>query len=265
MSKRNKNEERFDTRIDVLRTRIKDSDDLQVDEAVFDTRTLTNLYTLASKGIIDTLGGSISTGKEANLFYATSGQKDLAIKIYRVSTSNFKAMQDYMHGDPRFGNVRGTRRAIVSAWAKKEFRNLNRAEEVGIRVPHPIAMRENILIMDLVGRKGNPAPQLKNIELCPDEAKRAFDKIMEYISLLYNKADLVHSDLSEFNVLYDGEPVIIDMGQSVTRDHPMARKFLERDITNIVRYFQKKYGIGSEEEIWARLRSDAKEAETNKK
>ncbi|MGA9098670.1 MAG: RIO1 family regulatory kinase/ATPase, partial [Methanotrichaceae archaeon] len=143
MSKRNKNEEKFDTHIDILRTRIKDSDDLQVQEAVFDTRTLMNLYSLASKGIIDTLGGSISTGKEANIFYATCGQKDLAIKIYRITTSNFKAMQDYMHGDPRFGNIKGTKRAIVTAWAKKEFRNLKRAEEVGIRTPHPIAMREN--------------------------------------------------------------------------------------------------------------------------
>ena len=257
MSKRNKDEERFDTNIDILRTRIKDSDDLQVQEAVFDTRTLMNLYSLASKDIIDTLGGSISTGKEANIFYATSGQKDLAIKIYRISTSNFKAMQDYMHGDPRFGNIKGTRRAIVTAWAKKEFRNLKRAEEVGVRTPHPIAMRENILIMELIGQPGSPAPQLKDIELGPDEAKRAFEKIAEYISLLYNKADLVHSDLSEFNVLYEDGPVIIDMGQSVTLDHPMARKFLERDIKNIARYFQKKYGIGSEEEIRAKLKSDA--------
>ncbi len=257
MSKQDKNEEKFDTQIDVLRTRIKDSDDLQVQEAVFDTRTLKNLYDLASKGIIDTLGGSISTGKEANIFYATCGQKDLAIKIYRVSTSNFKAMQDYLHGDPRFGNIKGTRRAIVSAWAKKEFRNLKRAEEVGVRVPHPIDTRENILIMDLIGQKGSPAPTLKDIKLGPEEAERAFDKIVEYISLLYNKADLVHSDLSEFNVLYDDEPIIIDMGQSVTLDHPMARKFLERDIKNIARYFQKKYGIGSEEEIRAKLKNDA--------
>ncbi len=261
MSKRDKNEERFDTHIDVLRTRIKDSDDLQVSEAVFDTRTLMNLYNLASKGVIDALGGSISTGKEANIFYATSGQKDLAIKIYRVSTSNFKAMQDYLHGDPRFGNVKGTRRAIVSAWSKKEFRNLKRAEEAGVRVPHPIAMRENILVMELIGRPGSAAPPLKDIGLGPEEAELAFDKIAEYISVLYKKANLVHSDLSEFNVLYDGGPVIIDMGQSVTLDHPMAKKFLERDITNITRYFQKRYGIGSDEEIRAKLKNNAEKAE----
>jgi RIO kinase 1 len=258
MRRRSSDEEKFDARIDLLRQRIRDSDDLQVLEAVFDTRTLMNLYNLASKGIIDALGGSVSTGKEANVFYATSGEKDLALKIYRVSTSNFKAMQNYMHGDPRFGNIKGTKRAVVFAWTKKEFRNLKRAEEAGIPVPHPIAMRENILVMELIGGKGKAAPTLKDIELELEEARRVFERIAEYISVLYNRAGLVHADLSEFNVLYEGEPVIIDMGQSVTLDHPMARKFLERDVTNIARYFQKKYGIGSEEEIWAKLKSEAK-------
>lgn len=257
MSRRSRDEE-FDTRIDVLRTRIKDSDDLKVLESVFDTRTLMNLYALASKGVIDSLGGSVATGKEANIFYALRDNKDLAIKIYRITTSNFKAMQDYLHGDPRFGSVKGTKRSIVNAWTKKEYRNLLRAEEVGVRVPHVLAMRENILIMELVGQRDHPAPPLKEVNLGQEEARHIFDKLVEYISLLYNKAGLVHADLSEFNVLYDGEPVVIDMGQSVTLDHPMSRKFLERDITNIARYFQKKYSIGSEEEIWSRVKSDAK-------
>ena len=114
-----------------------------------------DLYSLASKGVIDALGGSVCTGKEANIFKAIVGEKELALKIYRISTSNFNAMQDYLHGDPRFGNVKGTKRAIVAAWTRKEFRNLTRAEEVGVRVPHPIAMKENILVMDLMGH-GEP-------------------------------------------------------------------------------------------------------------
>ncbi|VVB64846.1 RIO-type serine/threonine-protein kinase Rio1 [uncultured archaeon] len=247
-------EEDLDTRIDLLRERIKDSDDLKVKGDVFDTRTLMNLYALASKGVIDALGGEISTGKEANLFYAIREGQDLAIKIYRITTSNFKAMQDYLHGDPRFGNIKGTKRAVISAWTRKEFRNLKRAEEVGVRVPHPIVTRDNILIMELIGERDNPAPQLKNVDLELDEAGRIFNKLSEYISLLYNKADLVHADFSEFNVLYDGEPVVIDMGQSVTLEHPMASKFLSRDVTNIARYFEKKYGIGSEEEIWSKVK-----------
>lgn len=262
MSRRSRDED-FDTRIDVLRTRIKDSDDLKVLESVFDTRTLMNLYALASKGVIDALGGSVATGKEANIFSALGGGKDLALKIYRITTSNFKAMQDYLHGDPRFASVKGTKRSIVNAWTKKEYRNLLRAEEVGVRVPHVLAMRENILVMELVGQKDQPAPPLKEVNLDPVEARRVFDKLVEYISILYNCAELVHADLSEFNVLYDGEPVLIDMGQSVTLDHPMSRKFLERDIINIARYFKKKYGIGSEDEILARVKSDKEQCEKN--
>jgi RIO kinase 1 len=248
-------EEELDTKVDLLRERIKDSDDLKVKGDVFDTRTLMNLYALASKGVIDALGGEISTGKEANLFYAIHEDQDLAIKIYRITTSNFKAMQDYLHGDPRFGNIKGTKRAVISAWTKKEFRNLKRAEEVGVRVPHPITTRDNILIMELIGKRDNPAPQLKNVDLDKDQAEHVFENLSDYISLLYHEADLVHADFSEFNVLCSDGPVVIDMGQSVTLEHPMASKFLARDVTNIARYFEKKYGIGSEEEIWSKVKT----------
>jgi RIO kinase 1 len=247
-------EETFDTKVDLLRERIKDSDDLKVKGDVFDTRTLMNLYALASKGVIDALGGEISTGKEANIFYAISKSQALAIKIYRITTSNFKAMQDYLHGDPRFSSIKKTKKSIISAWTKKEYRNLLRAEDAGVRVPHPFVTRDNILIMELIGQTDNPAPQLRDVELDCEEAKRIFDKLSEYISLLHNKADLVHADMSEFNVLYDGEPVVIDMGQSVTLEHPMASRFLARDVANIARYFKKKYGIGSEEEIWSKVK-----------
>ena len=134
-------------------------------------------------------------------------------------------------------------------------------------MPHPIAMKENILVMDLIGNGENVAPTLKDVELETEEAKRIFEKIVEYISVLYNQGKLVHADLSEFNILYhEGEPVIIDMGQSVTLDHPMARRFLERDIANVAHYFKKKYNVGSPEEIWAKLRKDKEEIEElNKK
>jgi RIO kinase 1 len=264
MSRRTQDED-FDTRIDILRTRLKDSDDKNVQDAVFDKRTLMDLYSLASKGVIDALGGSVCTGKEANIFQAITGEKEVALKIYRISTSNFNAMQDYLQGDPRFSSVRGTKRAIVAAWTRKEFRNLRRAEEVGIAVPHAIAMKENILVMDLIkADDGQVAHTLKDVDLDQEAARAIYERIVQYISLLYNRAQLVHADLSEFNILYrQGEPVIIDMGQSVTLDHPQARRFLERDIANVVHYFRKKYGMGSAEEIWEKLIKD-KETEEKK-
>jgi RIO kinase 1 len=58
------------------------------------------------------------------------------------------------------------------------------------------------------------------------------------IKQLYDKAKLVHGDLSEYNIMIpDGYPVLIDFGQAVTKEHPEARAFLERDIENINHYF----------------------------
>ena len=52
------------------------------------------------------------------------------------------------------------------------------------------------------------ALQLKNNP--PENLKEFFDKIIEYIELLWKKAKLVHGDLSAFNILnYDGNPVFI--------------------------------------------------------
>jgi RIO kinase 1 len=253
MSRKDK-EEALDTKVDLLRERLKDSNDFKVHGDVFDERTLMNLYSLAKKGEIDSFGGAISTGKEANLFLAKGAGGYLAVKIYRIATSDFKSMQDYIAGDPRFGSLKGTKRAVVGAWTKKEYRNLLRAEEAGVRVPHPNITRENILIMEFIGQDDRPSPMLKDADLSIEDATAAYDKIIEFIVLLYKKASLIHADLSEFNILYNEGPVIIDMGQSVTLEHPMAGKFLSRDISNIARFFKKRFDIGSEEEIWRRIR-----------
>lgn len=247
-------EEELDARIDLLRSRLKDSDDLKVKGDVFDTRTLMNLYTLAKKGFIDALGGPVSTGKEANIFSAIRKGSYVAVKIYRIATSDFKSMQDYVLGDPRFGSMKGDRRSLISAWTRKEYRNLLRAESAGVRVPHPFVAKENILVMEFIGSDGMAAPLLREIYLSAEEAARTMEKIVTYIGLLYRRAGLVHADLSEFNIMYNGEPVIIDMGQSVTLDHPMARKFLTRDVSNLARFFQSRYSIGSEEDIWEKIR-----------
>ena len=228
--------------------RDKDADDYKVRGDVFDKATLKTLYKLANKGIITAMGGVISTGKEANIFHSIGQEsEELAIKIYRMTTSNFKAMQNYLIGDPRFSSVKTDKRSIVFAWTKKEFRNLMRSHEVGIPTPVPKVSEKNILIMEFIGEDGISAPRLKDIGGGLPDPELNFDKIVGYVSDLYNKANLVHGDLSEFNILYDDEPFLIDMGQAVTLDHPMAEEFLKRDIKNLVRFFGK-LGVRSDED-----------------
>jgi len=56
---------------------------------------------------------------------------------------------------------------------------------------------------------------------------------------------VIHTDLSEYNILVDGEGEvwIIDWPQYVSTDHPNAMELLERDVGNVVYYFQRKYGL----------------------
>ncbi|AKB12997.1 MAG TPA: serine protein kinase RIO [Methanosarcina thermophila] len=250
---------RIDRAKDKSRVREKDSERLKVEENVFDVPTLKILYTLSNKGIIKAMGGAISTGKEANVFYAEGPDKELAVKIYRIASSTFKAMDAYIMKDPRFTNIRNNKRDIIFAWTRKEFQNLKRAKNAGVRVPEPVIAEKNILIMEFMGEKERPYPLLKNTYLEDDEAKLIFDTVVEYMRLLYKKANLVHADLSEYNILIDPKdltPIFIDMGQSVTLEHPNSREFLYRDVQNILRFFSR-YGIKDKpEELLKKIQAE---------
>ena len=233
---------RIERDIDDLRVRDKEADDFKVRDEVFDELTLKALYRLASGGLIQALGGPISTGKEANVFHAIGrGGRELAIKIYRIKTSDFKAMHDYILGDYRFAHVRRTKKDIVFAWTKKEFRNLTRARKARVRVPEPLKYWQNVLVMQFIGREGVACPPLKQAVENLENVKEVYDATVEFMKRLYQDAHLVHADLSEYNILVNdqADPVFIDMGQSVLVEHPRAQEFLQRDVSNVVRFFNE--------------------------
>lgn len=235
----------------------KDYRDRKTKLSVLDIPTLETLYKFSKRGLLKALGGPISRGKEAVIFHAIGAkEEELAIKVYKVSTSNFNTMLDYIIGDPRFENIKRDRRSIVSAWARKELKNLKRAFDAGVEVPRPIAIDKNVLIMEFIGRDGVAAPRLRDVPV--DILKNDFEleelllRIISYIRIMYEKGTMVHADLSEFNILMKGyverefegadieiEPVIIDMGQATLLQHPNADAFLLRDVRNIVTFFNK--------------------------
>ena len=240
--------DKFDKRLEEMGVRIKDADQFKVSDDVFDEVTLLALYKLVHKKWLSVIGGSISTGKEANVFYGERDGVGVAIKIYRIRTANFTTMSSYITGDRRFSRVKKSRKELVFAWTRKEFSNLVRAQDAGIPVPEPLVWDRNILIMSYLGENEIPYPQLKNADF--NDAAGIYATLMKYIDLLYNKAELVHGDLSEFNILYYEKPYLIDMGQSVTRDHPRAYQFLMRDIRNINRFFKNRCVVRNDVEIF---------------
>jgi RIO kinase 1 len=230
--------------------RIKSVEDKRVGSEVFDSITLKALYKLTNTGNIHRLNGAISTGKEANVFKGADKNDDfVAVKIYRVTTSDFKKMQTYIQGDPRFQVRTTNKRQLINAWVTKEFRNLQRAEDAGVRVPKPIASKNNVLVMEFIGDdEGNAALPMRHSDI--SDPKELLNKIVNYMKILYQDAGLVHGDLSSYNILIQNDdPVIIDISQGMIRDHPISEELLNRDIENIVKDFKKLKVKVSFEEI----------------
>lgn len=233
-------EEQFayvEKRIDALKTD-RTGDERQTEGEVFDRKTLMTLYGLMKRGLVDRVEYPVSTGKEGNVFLSKDPDGDpVALKVYRTSTSTFKRVAKYVEGDPRFKGVTGNRWKFIYAWAAKEYRNLDRYAEAGLRVPAPVTVDKNCLLMEYVGDEEGPAPQLRTAEI-PD-VDEAYAQAVDFIVSGWADAHLVHGDLSEYNMLlWDGEVVVIDVGQSMTSDFFNAGELLDRDIANVNRFFR---------------------------
>ena len=204
---------------------------------VLDRTTVMTMYKMINLHIISYVNGVVSAGKESVVFWAVKDDVNIALKTYLTLTSNFKKRASYITGDPRFTHVKKNTRDLVYQWAKKEFKNLHRCHDIGISVPVPIYVDKNVLAMSFVGDGGTPA---KTLVQC-DVDQNDYNSMIEMINILYNKAHLVHSDLSGYNVFKtDKGLVLFDLGSAVDTRHPNAMSLLERDINNVSSFFVKR-------------------------
>ena len=209
-------------------------------EEVFDKSTLMVIYDLLNKGVLDEIHGVVNAGKEARVYWGKNREgKELAVKIYLTSSAEFlKGMRKYIEGDRRFKGVKHDTRSLIFTWAQKEFRNLKQAARAKVRVPKPIEVEKNVLVMEFIGKDGVSAPSLRGQPV--DDPEKIYSQLLVSLERLYHKAELVHGDLSEYNVMmWKGKPVIFDMSQAVPTSHPMAGFMLRRDIANLNRFFSR--------------------------
>lgn len=213
--------------------------DRKTADLVFDRRTMKALYELMSKNAVDYVDFPISSGKESVVFKAfLKNKKPVVIKVYKLSTLRFANIWKYIDGDYRFSKERIDRSNVVNIWAKKEFTNLSLLRRYKIPAPRPLTFHKNLLMMSYVGTQTSPAPMLKDSAA---DFQVLFPQVMEDMVTMYQKAKLVHADMSEYNLLYYRKKAyFVDLGQAVARDHPAADYFLERDVYNLARFFNNK-------------------------
>jgi RIO kinase 1 len=218
----------------------KRSEDYQVVEGVFDLPTLKVIAKMVDDGVLKSVRSHFASGKESKLYIAETPEgKHVAVKIYLTVSSEFKKRIQYITGDPRFSDIKKDTRSFIAAWAKKEFRNLRAAHDAGVRVPAPITVERNVLVMEFIGDdEGNVAVPLAHGEVTQED----YDEVVRQITALYKKAKLVHADLSEYNIFKSpaGEVMLFDFGSAVDIRHPNSKQFLVRDIQNVNRFFTKR-------------------------
>jgi len=180
-----------------------------------------------------------------NILGVDPSGKDLAIKIYLVTTSNFKKRMPYLIGDHGFTRMKEDTRNMVTLWARKEFDNLNQCLKSGIPCVRPITLNENVVVLEFVGKDGVPSPTLVETEVDYGD----YENATKFISDLYRRAKIVQAHLSEHNTLKTDKGLeVFDFGSAVDIKHPNAKEFLERDIRNITKFFVKR-GLTEENPI----------------
>ena len=242
----------LEERVQLLHRTEKDADQRKTYDEVFDQTTLLAVYKLISDGTIATVDYPVSTGKEGNVFHATTAKGGAALKIYRVNNATFRSLAEYLEGDPRFKKIGRTFREMVGVWAQKEYKNLRRMRDAGVRVPEPLAVHQNCLLMEYVGDDTMPARVIREVVL--EDPVATFEDVVGSMAAM-RKAKLVHGDLSEYNLLWwGGQAWVIDCAQGVPLDHPRSDEWFKRDVANIARYFSR-LGVDTDaKRLDARLR-----------
>jgi RIO kinase 1 len=225
------------------------------------------LQVLLADGVIDEVVGRLKSGKEADVYLVRHHGEVVAAKIYKEREHrNFRNNSGYREGrqvrNSRTARAiaKGSRfgvQAAEDAWKTAEADALGKLHAAGVCVPKPVMFYEGVLLMELVlDLEGHPAPRLEEASLTAEEASALYaDLRNQAIRMLC--CDLIHGDLSAFNILLGNRgATIIDFPQVVdAAANSQAEFFFKRDVENLRRYFELadpslRARAGDASEIW---------------
>jgi RIO kinase 1 len=232
-------------------------------------------WVVTEDGAIDTELGILKTGKEADVFLVERAVPDkptrssiLAAKRYRSAEHRqFHRDAGYVEGR-RVRNSRDARamakrtsygREVASGqWAFHEWLALTSLWSAGVPVPYPVQIDGTEILMEFIEVEGAAAPRL--VQVRPDRAvlEGYFDQLREAMAVLARRG-LAHGDLSPYNVLAQGDRlVIIDLPQVLDIvGNPHGVDFLHRDCRNMAAWFSSRGLEVDPDELLAELLAQA--------
>ena len=194
------------------------------------------INTLVKAGVIGSFGQTIGVGKEAEVYNALTPEgKCIAVKFHRLGRISFRQTR--------------RKRSYVrehSTWlfqshlaAEKEFQALQLVYKNGVSVPEPISQNRHVIAMGII--EGGELSKWRKIT----NPKKVFKEIMRNVKKAYLKAHVIHADLSEYNIILrpDMHILIIDWPQYVMTDHPNADELLQRDLQNVITFFDRRFKV----------------------
>ncbi len=213
----------------------------------FDAYDLLALSDFVKRGKVSAFGERIGVGKES-VVYEAIGERHLAIKFHRQGRTSFKhirRLRDHLTDKPKVPWLYAAALA-----ARHEFAIMEKLYPK-VSIPRPVACSRHALAMEFVS-----GPALNHITLSDPE--NGLNMILGEVAAA-RRLGIIHADLSEFNIMVDESgPKIIDWPQAVEVSHPHALELLERDLTNVLRFFQRKYRIEMPLEKALELTEEAK-------
>jgi RIO kinase 2 len=201
--------------------------------AGYDCLAINNLVKAA---VISSFGQTLGVGKEADVYDALSPTgKRIAVKFHRLGRTSFRQTRR------KRGYIREHSTWLFQSHlaAEKEFQAMELAYENGISVPEPLSQNRHVIAMGIID--GAQLSKYKDI----GNPKIVLKEILRNIRKAYLKAHLIHSDLSEYNIILkpDGHLLIIDWPQAVKTDHANAKELLKRDVNNVLIFFSRKFNL----------------------
>jgi RIO kinase 2 len=192
------------------------------------------LHSLVASDVIEKFGKPLGVGKESDVYDAlTPDGTQVAVKIHRLGRTSFRDVKRKRGYTAHYTYTPDWHKRSTIA-AKKEHKALKLLEPHDIAAPKPIARNRHILVMSMIeGAELYCSSEIPN-------PKAVLREILDNVRLAYQKAGIIHADLSPYNIILqpDMHILIIDWPQYIGTDHPNADNLLKRDLKNVLTFFK---------------------------